>query len=132
MKKNSLIILISLLLISVIVICTVVYIQERDIDNTIPDNYIIVFKGESAETVHTTYVYEIVKKKKTTYKYINTISRTSTYDSTAIQEEVIKKGTVKKKKKVFEKAKKNNAYSYVKYIKDDKIYSVEEFKDIFK
>lgn len=132
MKKNSLIILISLLLISVIVICSVVYIQERDIDNTIPDNYIIVFKGESAETVHTTYVYEIVKKKKTTYKYINTISTTSTYDSTAIQEEVIKKGTVKKKKKVFEKAKKNNAYSYVKYIKDDKIYSVEEFKDIFK
>lgn len=132
MKKNSLIILISLLLISVIVICTVVYIQERDINNTIPDNYIIVFKGESAETVHTTYVYEIVKKKKTTYKYINTISTTSTYDSTAIQEEVIKKGTVKKKKKVFEKAKKNNAYSYVKYIKDDKIYSVEEFKDIFK
>lgn len=132
MKKNSLIILISLLLISVIVICSVVYIQERDIDNTIPDNYIIVFKGESAETVHTTYVYDIVKKKKTTYKYINTISTTSTYDSTAIQEEVIKKGTVKKKKKVFEKAKKNNAYSYVKYIKDDKIYSVEEFKDIFK
>lgn len=132
MKKNSLIVLISLLLISVIVICTVVYIQERDIDNTIPDNYIIVFKGESAETVHTTYVYEIIKKKKTTYKYINTISTTSTYDSTAIQEEVIKKGTVKKKKKVFEKAKKNNAYSYVKYIKDDKIYSIEEFKDIFK
>lgn len=132
MKKNSLIILISLLLISVIVICSVVYIQEREIDNTIPDNYIIVFKGESAETVHTTYVYDIVKKKKTTYKYINTISTTSTYDSTAIQEEVIKKGTVKKKKKVFEKAKKNNAYSYVKYIKDDKIYSVEEFKDIFK
>ena len=30
----------------------------------------------------------------------------------------IKKGTVKKKKKVFEKAKKNNAYSYVKYIKE--------------
>lgn len=132
MKKNSLIILISLLLIAVIVICAVVYIQESDIDNTIPDNYIIVFKGESAETVHTTYVYEIVKKKKTTYKYINTISTTSTYDSMAIQEEVIKKGTVKKKKKVFEKAKKNNAYSYVKYIKDDKIYSVEEFKDIFK
>ena len=132
MKKNSLIILISLLLISVIVICTVVYIQERDINNTIPDNYIIVFKGESAETVHTTYVYETVKKKKTTYKYINTISTTSTYDSKAIQEEVIKKGTVKKKKKVFEKAKKNNAYSYVKYVKDDKIYSVEEFKDIFK
>lgn len=132
MKKSSLIILVSILLISVTAICTIAYINEKDEDNTIPDNYIIVFKGESAETVHTTYVYEVVKKKKTTYKYINTISTTSTFDSTAIQEKVIKKGTVKKKKKVFEKAKKNNAYSYVKYIKDDKVYTIEEFKDIFK
>ncbi len=132
MKKSSLIILISLLIISVIAICTTAYIKEKDSDNIIPENYIIIFKGESAETVHTTYVYEVVKKKKITYKYINTISTTSTFDSTAIQEEVIKKGTVKKKKKVFEKAKKNNAYSYVKYIKDDKVYTIEEFKDIFK
>ena len=132
MKKSSLIILVSILLISVTAICTIAYINEKDEDNTIPDNYIIVFKGESAETVHTTYVYEVKKKKKVNYKYINTVSTTSTYDSTAIQEEVVKKGTVKKKKKVFEKAKKNNAYSYVKYIKDDKIYTIEEFKDIFK
>lgn len=132
MKKSSLIILVSILLISVTAICTIAYINEKDEDNTIPDNYIIIFKGESAETVHTTYVYEVKKKKKVNYKYINTVSTTSTYDSTAIQEEVVKKGTVKKKKKVFEKAKKNNAYSYVKYIKDDKIYTIEEFKDIFK
>lgn len=132
MNKSSLIILVSILLISVTAICTIAYINEKDENNTIPDNYIIIFKGESAETVHTTYVYEVKKKKKVNYKYINTVSTTSTYDSTAIQEEVVKKGTVKKKKKVFEKAKKNNAYSYVKYIKDDKIYTIEEFKDIFK
>ena len=45
MKKNSLIILISLLLISVIAICTVVYIQERDIDNTIPDNILLYLRA---------------------------------------------------------------------------------------
>ena len=59
MKKSSLIILVSILLISVTAICTIAYINEKDEDNTIPDNYIIVFKGESAETVYTTYVIEI-------------------------------------------------------------------------
>lgn len=132
MKKKSLIILISILMIVIVAICGITYIKEKDSDNIIPNNYIIVFKGESAETVHTTYIYEVKKKKKITYKYINTISTTSTYDSNAIQEKVVKKGKVKKKKKIFEKAKKNNAYSYVKYIKEDKIYNIDEFKNIFR
>lgn len=132
MKKIYLIILISVLLITTIATCTFVYIKEKDNDNTIPTDYIIVFKSESAETVHTTYIYEVVKKKKTTYKYINTTSTTSTYDSISAIEEIDKNGTVKKKKKVFEIAKKHNAYSYVKYIKEDKIYTIDEFKKIFK
>ena len=133
MKKFYLIILIVILLISSIATCTFVYISEKNNDNTIPSDYSIVFKGESAESVHTTYVYEVVKKKKkTTYKYINTISTTSTYDSVISEEKVIKKGTFKKKKKIFEIAKKHNAYSYVKDIKEDKLYSIDEFKDIFK
>lgn len=132
MKKIYLIILISVLLITTIATCTFVYIKEKDNDNTIPTDYIIVFKSESAETVHTTYIYEVVKKKKTTYKYINTTSTTSTYDSISTTEEIDKNGTVKKKKKVFEIAKKHNAYSYVKYIKEDKIYTIDEFKKIFK
>ena len=132
MKKRNLIILISILIIIIIAICVITYVREKNTNNIIPNNYIIVFKGESAETVHTTYIYEVKKKKKITYKYINTISTTSTYDSNAIQEKVIKKGKIKKKKKIFEKAKKNNAYSYVKYIKEDKIYSIDDFKNIFK
>lgn len=133
MKKFYLIILIVILLISSIATCTFVYINEKNNDNTIPSDYSMVFKGESAESVHTTYVYEVVKKKKkTTYKYINTTSTTSTYDSVISEEKVIKKGTFKKKKKIFEIAKKHNAYSYVKDIKEDKLYSIDEFKDIFK
>lgn len=132
MKKGSLIVLISFLIITTILTCTYAYMKERKDDNTIPNDYIIAFKGESAETVHTTYIYEEKKKKKTNYKYINTISITNTYDSVAINEKVVKKGTTKKKKKVFEIAKKNKANSYVKYIKEDKIYTIDEFKDVFK
>ena len=133
MKKFYLIVFIVILLISSIATCSFVYISEKDKDNTIPTDYIIVFKSESAESVNTTYVYEVIKKKKkTTYKYINTISTTSTYDSVISKEKVIKKGTAKKKKKIFEIAKKHNAYSYVKDIKEDKIYSIDEFKNVCK
>ena len=133
MKKFYLIFLIVILLISSITTCTFVYINEKNKDNAIPSDYIIVFKSESAESVNTTYIYEVIKKKKkTTYKYINTISTTSTYDSVTSEEKVIKRGTTKKKKKIFEIAKKHNAYSYVKDIKENKIYSIDEYKEILK
>lgn len=133
MKKIYLIILIVILFVSAVATCTFVYINEKNKDNTIPSDYIIVFKSESAEVVHTTYVYEVVKKKKkTTYKYINTTSTTSTYDSIVAKEKINKKGSTKKKKKVFEIAKKHGAYSYVKDIKEDKIYTIDEYKNVFK
>ena len=133
MKKIYLIILIIILFVSAVATCTFVYINEKNNDNTIPSDYIIVFKSESAEVVHTTYVYEVVKKKKkTTYKYINTTSTTSTYDSIVAEEKINKKGSTKKKKKVFEIAKKHGAYSYVKDIKEDKIYTIDEYKNVFK
>ena len=133
MKKIYLIILIVILFVSAVATCTFVYINGKNKDNTISSDYIIVFKSESAEVVHTTYVYEVVKKKKkTTYKYINTTSTTSTYDSIVAEEKINKKGSTKKKKKVFEIAKKHGAYSYVKDIKEDKIYTIDEYKNIFK
>ena len=119
-------------MITTITTCTFVYIREKNNDTTIPTDYIIVFKNESAEMVNTTYVYEVIKKKKKTYKYINTTSTTGTYDSVTAEEKITKKGSTKKKKKIFEIAKKHNAYSYVKDIKEDKIYSIDEFKNVFK
>ena len=132
MKKIYLIILISILSITSIGTCIFVYSKEKNVDTTIPTDYIIVFKSETAETVHTTYVYEVKKKKKITYKYINSTCTTNTYDSLTTNEKITKTGTATKKNKLFEIAKKHNAYSYVKYIKEDKIYSIEEFKEIFK
>lgn len=130
MKKLYWIILIVLIII--VEVGMVIYSYRDDNSNTIDDNYILLFKGESAETVYSTYLYKIKKGKKTKYKYINTVSTVSGYDSTNWTEKIIKKGNIKKKNKIYEIAEKNNAYSYAKFSNDDKIYTISEMKELFK
>ena len=130
MKKIYWIILIAIIVIIEVGIVTISYINDNS--NSIPNNYIAIFKGETAETVHTTYLYKTKKGKTTKYKYINTISTLKGYDNTEWNEKVTKKGTIKKKSKIYEIAKKNEAYSYAKFSNDDNIYSIEEFKERFK
>ena len=127
MKYRITIVIVLTLLLSTIAM--IYFVSKQEEDSMIPLDYIAVFKGENAEVVYTTYLYETKKK---TYKYINTISNSNGYDSTAWQEKIVKKGTFKKKKDIFKKIKNNNANSYVKYMKDDKIYTIEEFKEIWK
>jgi len=128
MKKIYFLISIALfIIVEALILATVSYKN-----NTIPDNYKIIFKGESGEIVYTTYYYEKKKGKKYTYKYINTVSSYQGYDSGSWQEKIIKKGKINKKNKIIEIAEKNNATSYVKYKKEDKIYTLEDFKNIFK
>ena len=128
MKKVSIVVGIVLFIIVEALILTTVSYKN----NTIPDNYKIIFKGESGEVVYTTYYYEKKKGKKYTYKYINTVSSYQGYDSGSWQEKIVKKGKINKKFKIIEIAEKNNATSYVKYKKEDKIYTLEDFKNIFK
>lgn len=128
MKKKTLIILFVGLILAQIVIITYSYVTEEK--PIVKDNYVVVFKGETGETVNSTYLYVKKKKKKKKYSYINTQSKLSGYDSTNWSEEITKTGTLKSRKKIFEIAKKNNAYSYVKF-EDGKIYSIEEFKKMF-
>ncbi len=131
MKKNALIILIIGLVIAQIAIIAYAFTNENE--QIVKDDYVAVFKGESGETVHSTYLYVTKKgkKKKKKYSYINTISKLSGYDSTNWKEEIVKQGTLKKKKKIFEIAEKNEAYSYVRF-EDGKVYSIEEFRKMFK
>lgn len=110
----------------------IVYSYVKDYSSDIPDEYILLFKGESAETVYSTYIYKTKIGKKIQYKYINTVSTSNGYDSTNWEEKIIKKGKFNKKSKVYEIAEKNNAYSYAKFYNDDKIYSIEEMKERFK
>ena len=136
MQRNIIIIAIIVVILSTISMIILVN-KNNNIDNTIPNDYIAVFKGETGEIVHTTYLYEkkVVKKNKKTkykYNYINTVSTLSGYDSVNWEEKVIKKDKLKKKKDIFKKAKKNSATSYVKYLKDGQVYTFEEFKNIWK
>ena len=130
MKK--IIIITTLIIILIINIFVIKSLYKKEEKNNIPNNYYIVFKGETSETVYSTYVYKKKKKKKIIYKYINTVSTPSGYDSTEWDEKVLKKGEVKKIEKVYNTALENNANSYVKMQKDDKIYSIDEIKEIVK
>ena len=105
--------------------------NNKETSNDIPTNYIAAFKGETSETVYTTYLYETKKGKKITYNYINTISRTNTYDDTSGIEQVTKKGKLKKKNDIYKIAEKNNAYTFVKKKDDEKLYTIEDFKKEF-
>lgn len=130
MKKRYIFLLISIILLIQIVLITVVFNKKED--TIVSNDYVAVFKSESAEEIHTTYLYMKKKNKKYTYTYINTVTTTNSYDDTILEEKVVKKGTIKKKKDIFKIAKKNNAYSYVKYRKDEQIYQIDEFKEIWK
>ena len=130
MKKKQWIIFIGIVVI--IETIMIVFSYRMDIDNEIPENYIAIFKSEAGEIVYTTYLYKNLKNKKIKYKYINKKTTLNEYNSTDFNEKIKKKGTLKNKNEIFKIAKKNNAYSYVKYMKEDKIYTIEEFKKKFK
>ena len=134
MKRWQVITLVVLFIISQIAI--IIYAYQQDQDVLLDDNYLAVFRTESGERVDSTYLYAIKEKKKKNkkakykYKYINTTSTPSGYDAVSWKEEITKKGTLKKKKDIYKKAEKHGAYSYVLY-KDGKVYSIDEFKEMF-
>ena len=135
MKKKYFIILITIVIL-ISIIGMFFLISKNESSNEIPNDYIIVFKGENGQIVNTTYIYEKTEKKKKkiikTYKYINTISTYNGYDSSSWTEKVTKKGTLKKKNEIFKIAQENNANSYVKYLPENQIYTIEDFKNIWK
>ena len=127
MKRSYWIIILFIVIIiqSIFIVNT----YRSDQDTTLSNDYYVVFKGETGERVNSTYLY--ISKKK--YKYVNTISNSSGFDSANWNEEIIKKGTLKKKKrmKIFDIVEKHGAYSYVKY-QNGEIVSIEEFRKSFK
>ena len=116
MKKRYLIILGIVLLLVEVAFVSISYM--RDDTGEVPYDYVAVFKGETGEIVHSTYVYKTKKKKKTVYKYVNTVSTLNGYDSTSWNEKVTKKGTLKKKKKIYKIAKKNEATDIAEYLEN--------------
>lgn len=131
MKKTMGIIIAVLLLAVITTIIVLSFNQEKKFD-TIPQNYIACFKGETSETVKTTYLYEKGKKKKKKYTYINTIIKVNAYEDSISEEKIIKKGKLKKKKEIFKVIEENEADSYVILKKDTSLYSIPELKELWK
>lgn len=124
MKKIKwFVLVVSFILVNTIV--TVVSFQRIG-KQIIPTNYIAVFRGESADIVHSTYLYEKNNGKNKKYNYINTLTTFNGYDSTVWKEKVLKKGKIKEKNNILEIAQNNSAYDYVKY-KNNQFYTIEEF-----
>ena len=65
------------------------------------------------------------------FKYINTTCTTKSWGSSEYNENITAKGKITFTDGVFEVAEDNNAYSYVTIPDSDKIYSIEEFQNIF-
>jgi len=127
-SKKVKFILICLLIIGIILLLYTKYQSNKNI----PDNYIAIFKSDdSTELSYSTYIYKIEDKdSKYNYKYINTTNTTMSWGSSKRKIKVAEQGKITRVEDVFEVAKKNNAYSYVLLPKDDKNYTIEEFKTI--
>lgn len=120
----------TIILMSIVFSSSLYYLDQKD--NTVKNGYFAVFRGEYNNDIYSTYVYLHKKKnKKVEYKYINTKIITNQYDDINSIEKVTKKGTLKKKKQIFKTAEDNNAYSYVIWLKNYKIYNIVEFKEAF-
>ncbi len=129
MKKKIIIIIIV-----IVVFCIVGGIGYQILfkSNDIPNNYIAVFHGGSGEVTHSTYIYKLNNGHANSgFKYINTENTTKSYGSSDWIIRKTKEGTVTWTDDVFKVAYENNAYSYVQLPNDSKIYTIEEFQDMF-
>jgi len=133
MKKSLIIkLLIIIFFIETIIIYSISINKNIKNEVKIDEKYecIAIFKGESLQNINTTYLLVKKDKKNYKYKYINTIILLNKDEQVEIKEEIIKKDKIKKIEKIFEVAKNNNAYSYVKNNEDNKIYTIDEYKNI--
>lgn len=98
----------------------------------IPEGYIAVFHGGSGEQTYETYIYKINNEQENYgFEYINTTSTTTYWGSGKQNIKITKRGSVDWTDKVFVVAKENNAYSFVTLPNSDKIYTIEEYMQIF-
>lgn len=101
-------------------------------NDEIPNNYIAIFHGGSGEIVYETYIYKINNGEANYgFNYINVTKTTTSYGSSEWNTKITKHGSVAWTDNVFGVAKENNAYSYVTLPNSDKIYSIEEYQQMF-
>lgn len=137
MKNRKIIWLVVLLVISVIIVIGILVVINKNGRNDvnkdkIPDGYIAVFHGGVGERTHQTYIYKINNGQANYgFNYINVTSTTIFYGSPQWNNQITERGLVEWTDNVFEIAKKNGADSFVTLPNSDKIYTIEEYRQIF-
>ena len=144
MKKNLIIILVSILIIIGLTILILNYCipkstktteystEQEQTNDIVPDNYIAVFNGGIGEKTYSTYIYKIENGQTNAgFSYINTENIVVSYGSSDLKIKITGQGEVQWTDNVFEVAKNNGAYSYVKVPNDEKSYTIEEFQQMF-
>ena len=134
MKRNLIIISITIIYLFVTLLVSIKYIDNKN--NYVNQNYKIVFRGETVNSISSTYIYKIVKttkqKKKTKktiyYKYINTIINKNNVDYTNSLEKITKKGYTKDIDEIKTIIEENNATTYAEINKDKSLIKVYEYK----
>ena len=100
--------------------------------NDIPNDYIAIFHGGVGEQTYETYIYKIDNGHANRgFKYINVTSTTKFWGSSNRKHKINDKGEFEWTDDAFSIAKKHGAYSYVTKPNNDKIYTIEEFQEIF-
>lgn len=137
MKNKKKVCLIMTLIISTIIAsCILIVINKNSKDNKnndkIPDGYIAVFHGGSGEITYETYIYKNNNGHANSgFDYINVTNTTTSWSSTEWHTKITKQGSVQWTDDVFEVAKENNADSYVTLPDSDKMYTIEEYMQMF-
>ena len=135
MKRNLFIISVTLVYLFATLSVSIKYIDNEI--NYVNQNYKIVFRGETIDSISSTYIYKIVKitkqKKKTKktvyYKYINTIINKNNVDYTNSLEKITKKGYTKDIDEIKTIIEENNATTYAEINKDKSLIKVYEYKN---
>lgn len=135
MKKNIIIIGITILYLFSTLLISIQYIEHKN--NNVNQNYKIVFRGETTDSINSTYIYKIIKisrqkkkkKKIIYYKYINTVIKKDNVDYTNSLEKVTKKGYTKDIDEIKTIIEENNATTYAEINKDKSLIKIEEYKN---
>ncbi len=101
-------------------------------NKAIPNDYIAIFHGNMGNQTYETYIYK--KDNGHTnfgFKYINVTSTNKSLKNFNLKYKINSEGEFDWTDSAFEVAKKHGAYSYVTLPNDEKVYTIEEFQNIF-
>lgn len=133
MNKKKIFCIFAVLIIIVLIIGSVIYINNNKTkNNQIPSGYIAIFHGGTGEITYETYIYKKDNGQSNYgFDYINVTKTTASFGSSESNSKITKRGSVQWTEDVLEVAKENGAYSYVTLPNSDEQYTIEQYMKMF-